>query len=144
MIIAALVLAVASCETPSAAEESFPIKPAELLGRREGLSDDGIFYIMDLGSNAVATVAYTSRQAAVRVVHARSWQCIHKRFLLAVNESDKNRTALRSSKALMAGCRYVDGLRDTLGNKSNFHRDDEWERLRRIAAKAMQLQPSKV
>jgi hypothetical protein len=133
-----LTLLVAGCETRSAPGKSFMVQPEQLLGGWQGLSDDGVFYIMGLHSNGSGTFAYTSRDAKPVVFEVTNWQCSHKRFLLVVEAKDENPDAVQKVEGIpgwLSMDLVVSG--QAWQRKVAFYREQEWERLRSLLKTSM-------
>jgi len=129
LVVMAFILS--ACQTDPGSKKSFPIRASEISGEWEGLSDDGVFYIVQLEPSGTGAIGYTRHDEGAAMLRIGSWRCDGKRvFVSAGQEGADPNAAIRIEG--QAGWLKMD--LNVLGRDWHRHltlyRASEWERLR--------------
>ena len=89
-ILAGLAVLVVGCQSTQPPRKAFVIDSEQILGTWEGLSDDGVFYLITLQTNATGKLGYVSDEGRPAIVRISDWQCDNGRLVISLSKTNQN------------------------------------------------------
>jgi hypothetical protein len=130
-VLAGLTFLGAGCQSTNALKKAFFIRSEQILGNWEGLSDDGVFYMITLHTNATGKLGYLSHDGNPVVMRIADWRCDDGRLLISLSETNQNPDLVRT---LSGRAGWLSMRLDVSGagwqRPVMVYREADWERLR--------------
>jgi hypothetical protein len=90
MVVACILSA---CQSDPSSRKSFPIRASEISGEWEGLTEDGVFYIVQLEPSGMGAIGYARHDESAAILGVSSWRCDGKRLFVSAGQGEADPNA---------------------------------------------------